>query len=65
MRATRNILVLYITFVLLMAWNFGILETRIPYAHLQNITVKVESGNAIGTGVIVTRQVGDVTRSYV
>jgi S1-C subfamily serine protease len=63
MRATRNILVLYITFVLLLAWYSW--PSGIPYAHLQNITVKVESGNAMGTGVIVTRQVGDVTRSYV
>jgi len=37
----------------------------IPYADLQNITVKVESGNAVGTGVIVTRRVGTVTRSFV
>ncbi len=41
------------------------LLTAIPYQRLQDLTVRVDIGHGCGTGVLVTRQVGDVRRTFV
>ena len=41
------------------------LTTAIPYRDLQSVTVRVDVGGQCGTGVLVTRQIGPVTRTFV
>jgi S1-C subfamily serine protease len=41
------------------------LLTAVPYPRLQELTVRVDIGHGCGTGVLVTRQVGDVRRTFV
>ncbi len=46
-------------------WDIGDLKMIPPYKHLQDISVRVDVGLGRGTGVLVTRQVGNVTRTFV
>jgi S1-C subfamily serine protease len=41
------------------------LITAVPYRDLQALTVRVDIGSGCGTGVLVTRQIGDVARTFV
>ena len=41
------------------------LMTAAPYPSLQAVTVRVDVGRGCGTGVLVTRQIGEVTRTFV
>ncbi len=41
------------------------LITAVPYQRLQDLSVRVDIGHGCGTGVLVTRQVGDVRRTFV
>jgi S1-C subfamily serine protease len=41
------------------------LTAKVPYNYLQAITVRVDVQGGCGTGVLVTRQVGDVRRTFV
>jgi len=49
--------------------RYAVIPYSIPYSDLQDVSVRVDvvanMGEAHGSGVLVTRQVGDVTRSYV
>ncbi len=46
-------------------WDIGDINNPIPYYWLQDVSVRVDVGSGRGTGVLVTRQVGDVTRTFI
>lgn len=41
------------------------LITAVPFRNLQSVTVRVDVGAGCGTGVLVTRQIGPATRTFV